>query len=914
MNRLGHARTTRPPAWLVACLLAFAVGVGGAFAAPATPPASVEQVVVILKAQASLTGITGPRATRLREVIRRRQVNADSGYAAFRARMAAWRQTGQITAIKRFWVFNGFAITATPAVVAELTNDPAVARVSPDTARIVPSATGPTEWNVALAGAPTLWNLGDTGQGVVVASLDSGVDAAHPDLSGSWRGGANSWFDPFGQHPTVPTDLSGHGTQVMGVIVGGGAGGTALGVAPGAHWIAARIFNDQGTSTLSATHQAFQWLLDPDRNPATNDAPQVVNGSWSFASGGCNLEFAQDVQSLRSAGILPVFAAGNFGTVSASPANNPGAFAVGSTTNTDAIATDSSRGPSACGEPSTTFPELTAPGVGIHTTDLGGLYTTQSGTSLAAPHVAGALALLLSAHPTLTPAQQETALERNAVDLGVAGPDNTFGYGRLDIVAAYQSIGPPPPDSVGPVVSGVAAAPDVTAAAAVALTATAVDVSGTTARAEWFDGADPGAGNGTAMTAADGAFNQPTEALTATIDAGALAPGAHTIGVRARDAAGNWGGSTTTTLVIDRLGPLVSGVSAAPNPVASGAVALTASSADGSSTVAAAEWFDGAAAGAGTGTAMTAADGTFNQPTEALTATIDSGALAPGAHTIGVRARDVAGNWGAPITTTLVIDRTDPVVTAPAPSPHPTSAPAPSSSDLPPGIGAPVGVAGTPTRSNLIFSTGFEHGKAALAITGAGRLAFVSAANMAGTGGLGMKVTLSGAIAQTTPASTYVTDDSPVVESTYNAHFSFNPNHSTPGGGADGITLLAGYTADNGRGTNCFTVRYRQTGRVRQVRLNVRSGRTIRSTKWFAIPTAAPTPVDVSWRAGAAHEATLRLKGRISQTLTGLNTEVQTGIESVRFGVQGLSRSSRGRRGSLYLDSFVSTRHTAVGP
>ena len=216
-------------------------------------------------------------------------------------------------------------------------------------------------------------------------------------------------------------------------MVGGGAGGTAIGVAPGARWIAARIFNDQGTSTLSATHQAFQWLLDPDGNPATADAPQVVNGSWSFASGGCNLEFAQDIQSLRAAGILPVFAAGNFGSVSASPANNPGALAVGSTTKTDAIATDSSRGPSACGEPSTTFPELTAPGVGIRTTDLGGLYATQSGTSLAAPHVAGALALLLSAHPTLTPAQQEAALEQNAVDLGAAGPDNTFGYGRLDI-------------------------------------------------------------------------------------------------------------------------------------------------------------------------------------------------------------------------------------------------------------------------------------------------------------------------------------------------------------------------------------------------------------------------------------------------------------------------------------------------
>jgi hypothetical protein len=98
------------------------------------------------------------------------------------------------------------------------------------------------------------------------------------------------------------------------------------------------------------------------------------------------------------------------------------------------------------------------------------------------------------------------------------------------------------------------------------------------------------------------------------------------------------------------------------------------------------------------------------------------------------------------------------------------------------------------------------------------------------------------------------------------------------------------------------------------VRLSVRAGRNTTSTKWFTIPTAAATPVEVSWRAGATTKATLRLRGKIAQTLTGLNTEAQTRIESIRFGVQGLSRSSSGRRGSLYLDSFVSTRRTVMGP
>ena len=484
----------RPLPCLAAGLLALSAGAAGGGAA-APPP--LEHVVVTLKAQASLGGITGTRGARIEEVIRRHKAQADAGYARFSTRLGAWRARGRVTSVKRLWVVNGFAITATPDVVAALTADPAVARISADRAPIVPAESGPTEWNVSALGAPSVWNLEDTGKGVVVATLDSGVDVDHPDLATRWRGGTNSWFDPYGQHPTTPTDLTGHGTGVMGVIVGGSAGGTAIGVAPEAKWIAARVFNDQGMSTVSATHQAFQWLLDPDHNPATADAPQVVNASWSFASPGCNLEFAPDIQALRSAGILPVFAAGNFGSADASPANNPGALAVGSTTSTDAIAADSSRGPSACGEASTTFPEITAPGVGIRTADLLGQYSTESGTSLAAPHVAGALALMLSAHPGLAAVEQEAALEQTAIDLGTPGPDDTFGHGRLDALAAYRWATGPLPDLTGPVVSGAGASPSPVGAGPVDLTVTAVDAAGITAAAEWFEGPDPGPGTAT---------------------------------------------------------------------------------------------------------------------------------------------------------------------------------------------------------------------------------------------------------------------------------------------------------------------------------------------------------------------------------------------------------------------------------
>ena len=128
----------------------------------------------------------------------------------------------------------------------------------------------------------------------------------------------------------------------------------------------------------------------------------MVNNSWTFGSPGCNLEFQLDLRSLRAVGIVPVFAASNFGpgnSTSASPANYPEAFAVGAANNSDLIYAYSSHGPSACGEAQTVYPELVAPGVNINTTDLFGMYYSISGTSLSAPHVAGALALLLSAHP-----------------------------------------------------------------------------------------------------------------------------------------------------------------------------------------------------------------------------------------------------------------------------------------------------------------------------------------------------------------------------------------------------------------------------------------------------------------------------------------------------------------------------------
>ena len=397
-------------------------------------------VIVTMRQQANLNQFPGlDRAGQQEALIRGLQATAAASQASLNAFLNLRRGQGLVDQTTSFWIFNGQSVSATSSVIQELAARPDVAEISTDAIDILPAAV--PEANLVSINAPALWSMGYSGQGVVVSNLDSGVSLDNPDIAARWRGGSNSWYDPYRQHPTSPIDLSGHGTWTMGVMVAGDASGASIGVAPQAQWIAARIFNDQGSSTKTAIHQAFQWLLDPDGNPSTPDAPQVVNNSWTMSNPGCDLSFQLDLQSLRAAGILPVFAAGNFGpsvSTSASPANYPEALAVGAVDNNGAIYAYGSRGPSACGEVSTIYPDLVAPGVNIRTADLYGMYTSQTGTSLSAPHVAGGLALLLSAFPSLSASHQQSALINSAVDLGDPGPDNTFGYGKLDLLAAYQ--------------------------------------------------------------------------------------------------------------------------------------------------------------------------------------------------------------------------------------------------------------------------------------------------------------------------------------------------------------------------------------------------------------------------------------------------------------------------------------------
>ena len=824
-------------------------------------------VVVSMRTQVDPASVRGrTRASRNEHLVRTLRTTARGAQGSLRTWLGG--QAG-VVSITPLWILNAVSVTATAEVIGQIALRTDVANITTDTLPIVPTA-APATPNLSAIHADTAWSSGNTGAGVVVANLDTGVDLAHPSLAARWRGGADSWFDPYGQHPTVPTDMSGHGTATMGVMVGGDESGTSIGVAPGARWIAAKIFNDSGAATTTAIHQAFQWALDPDHDPATDDAPDVVNNSWSIGTApGCNLEFQPDVQALRAAGILPVFAAGNFGpgaSTSVSPANYPESFSVGAVSNAGAPYSASSHGPSTCGGRTTVFPDVAAPGIGILTASRFGLLQTLSGTSMAAPHVAGALALLLAARPGLTPNQQADAVRAGAADLGAAGPDNSFGAGMLDVTGALSHM--PPADAVPPLVTVAAPGPPAGQGGWFSAGQTPVTVT--------IDAADPSGIAAIACT--DGAVVlTPTPAPvgnpgTATASVAIAGDGLHQITCSATDGLGNGPGSdvgsvTTATVAIDAVGPTASGVAATPDPtntVSSNgtAVVLSGTVTDGAAGVAGAEWFDGPDPGLGGGVPMAATDGVFGSSSESVSTTIDIAALGwlGGVHVLSVRARDAAGNWGS-------------------------------------ALAAPV----TVVLPNDIFSDGFESGTFAAWSGTGGTPARLSVTKGSAIGTYKMVASISGG------SSGYVIDTRPRADAEYHARFSVHPNSYVTGTGTNptGISIFRGMSST---GASLFDVQYRASTKIgSQVRLVVTRAGGTTATAWFGVTTKAWNTLQVDWTAGASVGAHLYTGGVLRATLSGLDTSGLS-LEAVQLGPQGTLT----KNGSMRFDAFASTRRTVL--
>ncbi len=371
-------------------------------------------------------------------------------------------------------------------------------------------------YGLTYTNAPNVWALGYRGQGIVIASQDTGVDWDHPALRNTYRGwtpneesDADSgtsdeagevdhvynWFDAWGtldrplycaNDVQIPCDDRGHGTHTVGTMLGVMPDTSleegALGMAPEAEWIGCR--NMHGNVGTPASYMAcFEFFLapypvggDPAEEGRPELAPHIVNNSWACPTGeGCDADsLRQVVETVRAAGIFVVTSAGNSGpscgSVNVPIAIHDAAFSIGAHNDEGIIAGFSSRGPVTADESERLKPDLSAPGVRVYSTYVrspeappgtpqNAGFATLSGTSMASPHVAGAVALLWSAQPSLigdverteqlllksaAPAAPPAASDpadnctRPGTDGDIPVPNTTYGFGRLDVLAALE--------------------------------------------------------------------------------------------------------------------------------------------------------------------------------------------------------------------------------------------------------------------------------------------------------------------------------------------------------------------------------------------------------------------------------------------------------------------------------------------
>lgn len=400
--------------------------------------------------------------------------------------------------INSYHLVNAIAIeSADPALIPLLAKMPEIRSISIDpwvrfqepvqeTGIVAPRNT--VEWGVERINAPLVWAMGYTGQGITIGGADTGYDWTHPALQAKYRGwdaGSGTvqhpynWHDaihalsplsdstanPCGLDAATPCDDGIHGTHTMGTMTGDDEMGNQIGVAPGARWVGCRNM-ERGNGKPSTYIECFQWFLAPtnengqEANPAM--APHVINNSWYCSvSEGCtdlavNELMREAVINLKAAGIVVVVSNGNFGAQGCSTTYGPPAyfeesFSVGATRPDDTLSNFSSRGPVMIDGSNRIKPNVTAPGSFVRSSFPGGTYEYLSGTSMAGPHVAGLVALILSARPDLAGNVEliEHIVEQTAVfksdpnNCGIDGelrPNNAYGWGRVDALQALNMI------------------------------------------------------------------------------------------------------------------------------------------------------------------------------------------------------------------------------------------------------------------------------------------------------------------------------------------------------------------------------------------------------------------------------------------------------------------------------------------
>jgi serine protease AprX len=408
---------------------------------------------------------------------------------------------------RSFYIVNAVLIKGTREVAEALAARPDVARIEgnphiqnhfPQPASVneaPPALQRPAtiEPGISYTHAPDVWALGFTGQDIVVASADTGVRWTHDALKPHYRGwdGQNAdhdynWHDAIHDGPTNPCGFDSpfpcddffHGSHTTGTAIGDDGMGNQIGMAPGAQWIGCRNMN-VGTGTPARYIECMEWFLAPTTigggDPDPTKAPDITINSWECPSSeGCSWDTLQAaVEAQAAAGIMMVSAAQNSGPNCSTVQNPPGiyeaTYSVGAlNTGTDTIASFSSRGPVIVDGSNRIKPDITAPGTNTRSASnsADNAYTFASGTSMATPHIAGAMALLWSAIPSLrhqlTPSRDavnNSAVHIASTQCGDAGPpNNVFGWGRVDILAAVGGGTPTPTPTATPTATATATA------------------------------------------------------------------------------------------------------------------------------------------------------------------------------------------------------------------------------------------------------------------------------------------------------------------------------------------------------------------------------------------------------------------------------------------------------------------------
>ncbi len=450
------------------------------------PAAGPAEYLVLLDRQADLSAAAGlaSKAARGRHVFTACRSLARDTQAPLLALLQAAGADH-----RSYWIINLIWVRGDASLMEALARHPAVARIQANPRVRLAAATpaSPTatstdshpfernvEWNIAHVGGPEVWAAGVTGVGAVVGGIDTGYAWDHPALLAQYRGWDGNaaehdynWHDaihdgggPCGPDAPEPCDDNGHGTHTLGTMVGDDGGANQIGLAPGARWIGCRCLSE-GWGTAATFIECLEWMLAPYPVGGSSEeglpelAPHVINCSWSCPEvAGCAWDtLLPAITALRAAGIVVVASGGGggpgCGSIDEPPAIYDEALTVSATDQQDQVTSFAGRGPVEVDDSGRIKPDVCAPAVAVRSAWPDGDYHYLTGTSTAAPLVAGLIALLVAADPSLAGDvdQLENLVTAGAVPLisgqcgdGTAVPNNVYGHGRIDALASVGQI------------------------------------------------------------------------------------------------------------------------------------------------------------------------------------------------------------------------------------------------------------------------------------------------------------------------------------------------------------------------------------------------------------------------------------------------------------------------------------------